>query len=454
MKNKATLSIFLLWLLPAISMPLDRRTPIVTAVEKALPSVVNIGTDNLVKVVHTDPRKRSRGRLYDKLLSDFMAPSFPRRSYKLTHRLGSGVIVDPRGYILTNHHVVERAATITVTLANESTYRARVVASDEVNDLALIRIEPRESIQAIDFAEDDDLLLAETVIVLGNPFGLSHTVTVGVLSGKNREVAYEDEILFSDILQTDAAVNPGSSGGPLINTEGDMIGINVSIPFRADAQNIGFAVPIKRVRTLLSRWFDPRITKNLRLGFEMEEEENSLTIVAVDEEGPVAAEDLRIGDRVISLNGQVMEHLFDFNRALLDVRIGEPLDIEIEGEEGHHWISYLATDLPRPSGAQLARERLGITFGEDPVLAASSMEIYKGLPIKEIEPESIAVRRGLKPGLRVTRINRYEIQTLDDVGLALERVKSGDYVFLKIMNIERGESFLIAQTAHLRLQAN
>ena len=227
---------------PAVA---NRRTPVVEVVSEVLPSVVNIGTEKIVKVRYTDPSRRVRGDLFDEFFSEFFGPPV-KEGYRRSNSLGSGVIIDPRGYILTNYHVIERASVIRVTLSDESKYEAVFVAGDEISDLALIKIEPLKPLKAVTFGKDDDLLLGETVIVLGNPFGLAQTVTVGVLSAKNREARYEGEILYRDILQTDAAVNPGSSGGPLVNIDGQVIGISVAI-YR-EAQNIGFALPVSRVR--------------------------------------------------------------------------------------------------------------------------------------------------------------------------------------------------------------
>ena len=274
---KLGIAVFLLGLsartAPAVA---NRRTPVVEVVAEVLPSVVNIGTEKMVKVRYTDPSRRVRGDLFDQFFSDFFGP--PRKEgYRRSNSLGSGVIIDPRGYILTNYHVIERASIIRVTLSDESKYEAVFLAGDEINDLALIKIDPAKPLKAVMFGKDDDLMLGETVIVLGNPFGLAQTVTVGVLSAKNREARYEGEILYSDILQTDAAVNPGSSGGPLVNIDGEVIGINVAI-YR-EAQNIGFAVPIKRVKALLAHWMTPRIISKTWPGFDAEDTNGVLTVV-------------------------------------------------------------------------------------------------------------------------------------------------------------------------------
>ena len=194
----------------------DRRTPVVRAVEKTLNTVVNIGTEKVVRVLYDDPLLRSRGDLFDQLQQN--SGENPPGGYQVRHSLGSGVIIHPSGYILTNYHVIDRATVIHVSLSSDEQYTARLVAGDAVNDLALLKVDPKQPLHAVEFAKDDDLMLGETVITLGNPFGLAHTVTSGVLSARNREARYGDNVLFRDILQTDAAINPGSSGGPRVRS--------------------------------------------------------------------------------------------------------------------------------------------------------------------------------------------------------------------------------------------
>ncbi|MBN1268745.1 MAG: trypsin-like peptidase domain-containing protein [Kiritimatiellae bacterium] len=429
----------------------SRRTPVVEAVEKALPSIVSIGTEQLVKVRYNDPLRRFRGDLFDRFFSEFMRSGPAPAGVRVAHALGSGVIIDPQGYILTNCHVVERASRIRVVLSDETTYDAIVLAADEISDLALIKIDAAAPLQAVEFAEDDDLLLGETVIALGNPFGLAHTVTVGVLSAKNREATYQGQVLFRDILQTDAAVNLGSSGGPLVNLDGRLIGINVS--FNPEAQNIGFAIPVKRARALLAQWLSPRLIRKLSLGFDVAESAEGLVVREVEEGGPASKADLFPGDLVRQVEKSPVRTRYDFNKALLGRGAGDRVEIGVEraGEARRAEITLAA--LPKPDGALLAEKRLGLAFGSAAEAAGGAAHYRKGLPIEKVFRGRGAARLGFRPGIWVTRINDMEIQTLDDVGLALENVNAGDTVTVAVASIEVRDALTIAQSSVVQMEA-
>lgn len=261
----------------------NRRTPIVEAVERASPAVVNISTERIVHNMYDDLVLNSRNEMLERR----HAPQWGDRSAGSRHSLGSGIVVDSAGYILTNFHVIERASIIRVQLDDESMHEAVLLAGDPVNDLALIRIDAGRTLPAVNFANNDDLLLGETVIAMGNPFGLAHTVTVGVLSAKNREFRYGGQLLYKDILQTDAAVNPGSSGGPLLNVDGNVIGVNVSV--NEEAQNIGYALPVRRVRDFLARSLSPALLRKAWLGFEPGARENGVEVLRIGAGTPARA---------------------------------------------------------------------------------------------------------------------------------------------------------------------
>src|SRR5258706_1719667 len=211
------------------------RDPVVLAVQKVVPAVVNISTERLVEREFNDP--------FEELFQQFFRQ--PRRpQVRGVQSLGSGVIVDEAGWIITNWHVVQRATKINVILADGSHYDAQYVSGDDKNDLALLRIQPKKPLAAVEIASEGETMLGETVVAIGNPFGFDHTVTKGVISAKDRSWPPENP-QFEDVLQTDAAINPGNSGGPLINARGQLVGINMAI--LSQAQGIGFAIPARRV---------------------------------------------------------------------------------------------------------------------------------------------------------------------------------------------------------------
>ncbi len=287
------------WLVaaPAARTETDiRRDAVVQAVEKVMPSVVNIATETLVE---------ARNPIEELF--------YGSRTHK---SLGSGVIISDDGYLLTNMHVVKSATRIQVKLSDAAgggVYDVQPVYVVTPNqDVALLKITPKpgQKFKAVHFARNDDLLLGETVVALGNPFGLGESVSRGILSSKSRVPAKEGQDLgMENWLQTDALINPGNSGGPLIDLHGDLIGINVAI--LQGAQGIGFAIPIKEVRQALeqmfnpetaSRWFGARVAVNWPLKVE-----------SVEDGSPAKTAGMKTGDIILRLDGQAPRDFMDFN---------------------------------------------------------------------------------------------------------------------------------------------
>jgi S1-C subfamily serine protease len=362
------------------------------------------------------------------------------------------VIIDPLGYILTNFHVIERASRIQVKLADAQTYEAAFLAGDPINDLALIKIEPRAPLQAIVFARDDDTMLGETVIALGNPFGLEQTVTVGVLSAKNREARYGGEVLYKDILQTDAAVNPGSSGGPLLNLDAELIGINVAI-YQA-AQNIGFALPVKRAREQLGYWLSPRLLKKQWLGFDVEPRAGGLQVTPVAPALPPRGAAPAAGDALVAVNGQPVATLFDYHRALLPLTTGQVARLTLRRGADTRELVVRMLPLPQPDGPKLALDLLGLTLkplGE--VQGPPALQGRPGLVITAVAGNRAAVKAGVQPGLLLVRINNVDVTSLADVGVALENVRRGAPVNLVVVRLSEQGGLLLAQSAAVALAA-
>ncbi|MGO9113827.1 MAG: S1C family serine protease, partial [Thermoguttaceae bacterium] len=217
-----------LFVLPGFAAASDQRlTPIVKAAQKAKPSVVSIRGE---KTILPGPQTG--------------ANDAPRR----VNGMGTGVVIDPRGYILTNYHVVDGVREIQVTTAESKKYVASIVARDTETDLAVIKISPTEKMEVIALGTSSDLMQGETVVAVGNAFGYDFTVTRGIVSALHRAVQINDAQYYDDLIQTDAPINPGNSGGPLLNIDGEMIGDNVAV--RAGAQGIGFAIPVDKAMSI------------------------------------------------------------------------------------------------------------------------------------------------------------------------------------------------------------
>jgi len=246
--------IFIICLLTAMPCPeisahqTDRHSPVVEAVSRVSPAVVNISSSYEVRKRPNPFSGFGLDPFFDNFFRDFFDPRFERRHQSTS--LGSGVVIDgKRGFILTNAHVIERAGTIKIVLQDEREFEAQIVGADPDSDLAVLKIDSDESLPAIDMGSSDDLMIGETVIAIGNPFGFSHTVTTGVISAVDRSIRTDDRV-FHNFIQIDASINPGNSGGPLLNINGELIGINTAI--YAKAQGIGFAIPISKARKIIS----------------------------------------------------------------------------------------------------------------------------------------------------------------------------------------------------------
>ncbi len=399
------------------AQPDIRRDAVVQAVEKVMPCVVNVATESVVEA-HNPIEELFYGS----------------RSHS---SLGSGVIISDDGYLLTNFHVVNRANRIQVKLSDAAgggVYEVQhVYVVTPKQDVALLKIIPKkkgQKFKAVRFAKNDDLLLGETVLALGNPFGLGESVSRGILSSKSRAPARENQDLsMENWLQTDALINPGNSGGPLINLHGELIGINVAI--LQGAQGIGFAIPIKEVREALadlfnpetaSRWFGARVSVD-----------PPLVVQSVETNSPAAGAGLQTGDTVLRLNGRAPDSFMEFNRLLreepkLDFvltveRGGEPRDLKVSlvpfAEMFREWLGADLHNLTPDLVDQLGLGRLGGT--------------ESGLFVERVEKDSPADAASLFKYCVINRIGESMVRNDLDAFHALAQAGRGKTVALSYL---------------------
>ena len=295
-----------------------RRSRVVEAVERASPAVVNISTEQTVvqrPMPFGDP-------FFEQFFHDFF-DARPRRSTRTS--LGSGVIVRADGTILTNEHVILRGGRIHVTLADGREFDAKLVGRDPDSDLAVLRIDTGKSLPYIALGSADDLMIGETVIAIGNPFGLSHTVTTGVVSAVKRSLRTGGRT-YTDFVQTDASINPGNSGGPLLNITGALIGINTAI--YGSGQGIGFAIPVDRASRVLGELVsgrkaaapDPNELAWEMLGLQVRAADGVLAVSRVRPGSGAERIGIERGDVVLGLDGEALDSLDALGRRLEDVR--------------------------------------------------------------------------------------------------------------------------------------
>ncbi len=227
-----------------------RETSVVEVVRDWGPSVVNIGTEKIV-LLRQQPFWRGYGHQYDAVFQNFFGPQVV--SPVKVKSIGSGVVLDPTGLIVTNAHVVNMASRVYVTLSDGMSVEATILGVDQPNDLALLKIAPPHPFKMMKLIEARDVLVGETVIAIGNPLGLENSVSAGVVSGKKRVFGNPQMgIVMSDLIQTDAAINAGNSGGALLNLDGELVGVNLAVA--QHAVNIGFAIPADKIKGLVEQY--------------------------------------------------------------------------------------------------------------------------------------------------------------------------------------------------------
>ena len=404
---------------PAINI---RRDATVLAVEKAMPSVVNISTKTVV---------RRRGFFFDwwrENWSPFYQQLPPQYS------AGSGVIIDEEGYVLTNVHVVEDATEIEVTLSDNRTYPADLVIGTRKSDVALLKIRsrPGEKFVPIEFAADDDLYLGETVIALGNPFGLGGSVSRGILSSKTRRTTSADAALnIEDWIQTDAAINPGNSGGPLINLNAELIGLNVAI-FR-EGEGIGFAIPVKHIAEAIAQIFTSETLKSLWFGASFKNTTNGITVISVEANSPAGQAGLRKGDIVLRVNDTAPKSVFAANREIIATAGQKEIVLQILRNEETEQFKVRLVPEDSYFNADLIEQKLGVTLAPLTPRAASSLGISGGFVVTDIRRESPADHAGFQ---RRMIIEAFDGQVAGSIVAAARIVagkKSGETIRLTLI---------------------
>lgn len=409
----------------ATPTPDIRRDATVEAVQRVMPAVVNIATETVLQV--RDP--------LEQLFRDFFDPYYRRRPPNTQHSLGSGVIIDEEGYILTNFHVVNRASRVWVKLYDGREFECDKISETSLSDLALLKIRSKETnlFPAVKFAADDDLLLGETVLALGNPFGLGGSVSRGILSSKSRRPPIENEQLdIMDWLQTDAAINPGNSGGPLVNLRGELIGINVAI-YR-EGQGIGFAVPVKRITAALSEIYSPEQLDSLWFGARVRPGTSPLQVTSVQIESPAGKAGLQAGDRILQVNGKMPRSFMDFIRLLGGAKDKQDVNLAIERGETKKKISLRLVPEKTFFNADLIRKKTGLTVQElTPDLAQAMGVRGQGLLVAAVDLMSPGADADLQRGMLITSLDGQAADNIVATAKRLYNKGKGDKVPIEVI---------------------
>jgi serine protease Do len=422
-----------------------RPDAVVEAVQRVLPSVVNIRTETIVE--RHDP--------YERMLREFWGPLFGRPWMEKTISLGSGVIIDEEGWVLTNFHVAWRATSIFVKLSDGREFEAEPIVGTSFTDIALLRIKTKkpEKFSAIRFAAEDDLLLGETVLAVGNPFGLGGSVTRGILSSKSRRPPRENQPLeVEDWLQTDAAINPGNSGGPLINLRGELIGVNVAVS--QEGQGIGFAIPVKRVAAALAQIYSPEIASDNKepmwFGARVKPGALPLIVTAVHPQSPAGKAGLRVGDQILRIDEHAPRSFIDFSTELIrQATNATPVcSLLIQRGKDQQTLSVRMVEKKTFFNPEMIRQKTGLSVQAlTPDLAeAFGLASGKGLLIAEVEKGSPAAEAGLQRGMIITAVDTQYTQRFVTLAELLSEKKKGEKAtFDLIIPRQRGRYVQIQQ---------
>jgi serine protease Do len=348
--------------------------------------------------------------------------------------LGSGFLVHEDGYVVTNHHVVDRARQIHVELVDGRKLPAELVSSDADADLAILKVADADPLPRLELADSGDLMIGEPVIAVGNPFGFSHSVSTGIVSAVHRDLTGpRGDVLLGDLVQTDAAINPGNSGGPLLNAYGQVVGINTAI--RGDAQNIGFAIPVNRLRDLVPDLLNPaQVTKvdvPLRLS-----ERRTVTAPATVRADVCWTDDAGAEHVVTAINDHPVRDVVDACVRVLQVKPDEPVKLTLAGGAVR---TLKATAVPLPDAVAQAKQRLGVTVEPLTPMRAEryGLEAEEGLLVTEVTRDSVAARAGLQPGDVIVQLGRYRVSTLDDLGALLRALPERGRVRVGVVRGDR-----------------
>ncbi len=430
--------------------------------ENASPAVVNISiektiTNNLRSFQR--PRRGPNGRdpfedFFEKFFGDQHGQQGPKRK---TSGLGSGFIIDKKGFIVTNNHVVEGADKITVKLQNGKEYDATTIGLDPNTDLAIIKIESKKALPYLEFGNSETLKVGEWVVAIGSPFGLAHTVTAGIVSAKGRVIGAGP---YDNFIQTDASINPGNSGGPLLDMNGKVIGINTAII--SSASGIGFAVPVNMAQDVIAQLKNKGEVTRGWLGVAIQDiddeiadyygvkKDSGVLITNVFPGDPADNAGIQPKDIIIELNGKKITSTRQLTRNVAKLSIGDKIKVKIIRDGKTRTINVKIAKRRDDHIADLGKGENGsrVTNSDELGVKVSGItpEISKrlnlgdsaGVVVQSVEKDSKAALAGLRAYDIIKEVNRTKIESVKDYIVAIDKVKKGEAVQLFIQRDQAG----------------
>jgi serine protease Do len=440
------------------------ETAFVTVAARVMPAVVNVTVKSKRGPASSEAPERpdTEERFKEFFGPDFFDRFFRKRTPREEGRAsGSGVIIDARGYILTNAHVVENAAEIEVGLSDDRKFKATLVGRDSKTDLAVLRVEaPTGSLPVAELGDSDRLRIGQWAIAIGNPFGLDRTVTAGIISATGRTRV--GVATYEAFIQTDASINPGNSGGPLLNLQGRVIGINTAIV--ASGQGIGFAIPINMAREvmgqLISRgrvvrgWLGiviQDLTPDLAAGFGLPDT-GGVLISDVMKDSPAEAAGMRAGDVIVEFTGAPIKEVIDLQRRVAAVEPGRPTGLTVIRDRRPTPLTVRIGEQPNEEmqvAAAPREERLGLTVE---ALTADNADRFNlsaraGVVVTAVKPGSAGAEAGIRTGDAILEMNRRRISSVEAFRDVVAAVRPGDLVPVYIQRGGGGNEYVVLKAA-------
>ena len=412
--------------------------------EKMSPTVVN------VKVTKIEKAGFRGSHLPDGNFGDFFERFFKEMpqmpdTYK-NKGAGSGVIISKDGTILTNNHVVEGASEVTITLADKKEYAAKIVGRDPKTDLAVLKIEANQSFPAAVLGNSEQLKVGDWVVAIGNPFGLNHTVTSGIVSAKGRVIGAGP---YDDFIQTDASINPGNSGGPLFNMKGEVVGINTAII--PQGQGIGFAIPVNTAKPLIPQLVAKgevtrgylgvsiqNITPDLAKAMDVKDSDGAL-VADVSPGSPAEAGGIARGDVIIAFDGKAVKDSHDLPAMVAATPVDEEVTVKVLRDGKERQLSVKVGKLPSEQAkldkaAQPAKGKWGLQLYDlSPQIAQQfGLQTDQGVVVVGVEPGSPAHEAGIRQGDVIVEVNRQTVNSVNDVKENINQSKNKDHLLLLV----------------------
>ncbi|MBF0357773.1 MAG: DegQ family serine endoprotease [Magnetococcales bacterium] len=447
-------AVFTLLILFPLGLHATTFPELVPLIKKLKPVVVNIS------ITQTASNKKSRellGGLRNSPFEEFFRQfldKIPEESFT-SRSLGSGVLIDSKGYIVTNNHVVSDADEIMVRLFDEREFSAKVVGRDKKTDLALIQIDADGGLPVAKLGDSDSAEVGSWVVAIGNPFGLEATVTAGIISATGRMIGNGP---YDDFLQTDAAINPGNSGGPLFNLDGEVIGINTAIMSRSGgSMGIGFAIPINMARSVIKQlkengkvtrgWLGVRIqtvTPELAAALGMKQKHGAL-VASVEPDSPAEKSGILAGDVIVRFDGRKVHRMKELPGVVAKVPVGKsvPMQIFRDGQLKTIRVVVAVLDDTESGGGRTSNKprenklsAIGLTV--QPLLPAMLEQLNvpkktKGVVVSDVDKGGIGAESGIRPGDVIIEIDRKAVRSMSDFNSATKKLKPGSTLLILLL---------------------